>query len=229
MWNLQIHSLLDGYALAGHLTGSTPKPSETIIDGDTVVVNSQHNLLMHQDKLIYSALIGAITTELQPLVSRTTNASQIWETLSSTYAKPSRGHIKRLKTQIKEWKKESKTIDIYLQGLTTRMDQLANLGKAMEHKNQIDLILEGLPDDYKSVVDQVEGRDTTPTITELHEKLLKHEAKLLNIASTQASPFPVTANAAKETTTPIPFIRIVRSITPTTSPTTVETTATTTT
>ena len=165
MWNLQIHSLLDGYALAGHLTGSTPKPSKTIMDGDTVVVNPQYNLWMRQDKLIYSALIGAITTELQLLVSRTTTVSQIWETLSSTYANPSRGHIKQLKTQIKEWKKESKTIDIYLQGLTTRMDQLANLGKAMEHKNQIDLILEGLPDDYKSVVDQVEGRDTPPTIT----------------------------------------------------------------
>lgn len=77
------------------------------------------------------------------------------------------------------------------------MDQLAILGKAVDHEDQIDYILEGLPDEYKTVVDQIEGRDTPPTITELHEKLLNHEAKLL--AATDVAPVstPVTANAAK--------------------------------
>lgn len=77
------------------------------------------------------------------------------------------------------------------------MDNLAILGKPIEHEDQIDLILEGLPDEYKPVIDQVEGRDQPPTITDLHERLLNHEAKLLS-AALVSSPLPVTANIAHQ-------------------------------
>ena len=78
------------------------------------------------------------------------------------------------------------------------MDQLAILGKAVDHEDKLDLILGGLPDDYKTVVDQIEGRDTPPTITELHEKLLNHEAKLLANPEITPSSVHVTANVAQQ-------------------------------
>lgn len=55
----------------------------------------------------------------------------------------------------------------------------------MDHEDQIDVILDGLPEEYKNVVDQIEGRELPPSINELHEKLLHHEAKL---SSTKSSP-----------------------------------------
>ncbi|XP_010431011.1 PREDICTED: uncharacterized protein LOC104715290 [Camelina sativa] len=59
---------------------------------------------------------------------------------------------------------------------------------------KVELILEGLPEEYKSIIDQVESRDTPPTLTELHEKLINHESKLL---STQPLlPTPMSANVA---------------------------------
>ncbi|KFK44388.1 hypothetical protein AALP_AA1G251100, partial [Arabis alpina] len=197
MWKLQVHSFLDGYALAGHLDGSKEIPAATLTTNDVVSVNPAYTLWTRQDRLIFSSLIGAISTPLQPLVSRATSSSEIWNTLASTYAKPSRGHIRQLKTQLKQWHKETKTIDVYVQGITTRLDQLAILGAAMGHEEQIDLILDGLPEEYKNVVDQVEGRDTPPTITELHERLLNHEAKLLSAMETLVPHGPVTANAAQ--------------------------------
>lgn len=197
MWSLQIHALLDGYDLAGYVDGSKPVPPATITTDDQISTNPEHTLWKCQDKLIYSALIGAISPSLQPLVSRAATSFEAWTTLASTYAKPSRGHIKQLKTQLKNWKKESKTIDEYLQGITTRLDQLAILGKAVDHEDQIDLILEGLSEDYKSIIDQVEGRDAPPSITELHERLLNHEAKILMAGDTIHSPAPVTVNVAQ--------------------------------
>lgn len=77
------------------------------------------------------------------------------------------------------------------------LDQLAILGKAVDHEDQIDLILEGLSDDYKTVVDQVEGRDLPPSITELHERLLNHEAKLLTATDDVLAQAPITANVAQ--------------------------------
>lgn len=61
---------------------------------------------------------------------------------------------------MKQWSKGIKTIDEYLQGLTTRFDQLALLGKPIDHEDQIEYVLEDLPKDYKSVVYQIEGRES---------------------------------------------------------------------
>lgn len=194
MWSKQVHALLDGYDLAGHVDGSLVVPSPTLTTDDVVTVNPQYTLWKRQDKLIYSALLGAMTTTIQPLLSKATTANEIWEILTSTYAKPSRGHIQQLRQQIRQWTKGTKSIDDYYQGLTTRFDQLALLGKPMDVEDQIEQILVGLSDDYKTVADQIEGRDTSPSLTEIHEKLLNHEAKLL--AAVPASPAPITANAA---------------------------------
>lgn len=94
MWSRQVHAnLLDGYNLAGHLDGSTVVPSPMINTDDGSVPNPSYTLWKRQDRLIYSALLGAITTSLQPLTSTANTAAEIWTTLNMTYAKLSRAHI----------------------------------------------------------------------------------------------------------------------------------------
>lgn len=93
---------------------------------------------------------------------------------------------------MKQWRKGSKTIDEYLQGLINKFDQLALLGTLIDHEDQIEYVLDGLPEEYKTIVDQINGRDTPPTLIALHEKLLNHEASL--IAVTEQTTFPVMAN-----------------------------------
>lgn len=196
MWSLKVHALLDGYALSGYLDGSVLVPAANVTRDGQTSINPDNTVWKRQDKLIYSALLGAISLTIQPLVSRANTSAEVWNTLAMTYAKPSRGHIKQLKAQLKNWTKGTRSINEYIQGLTTRLDTLAILGKPVDHEDQIDMILEGLPDDYKSVVDQVEGRDSAPTITDLHERLLNHEAKLQALVS--SSPLPATANVAQQ-------------------------------
>lgn len=193
MWSRQVHALLDGYDLAGYIDGSviTPPPMITT-DGETTP-NAEFTLSKRQDRLIYSGLLGAITTSIQPILSTTTTSTEIWNNLNSTCAKPTRGHIKKVKHQLENWPKGTKTINEYFQGLTMRFDQLALLGKPMDHEDQIERVLGGLPDDYKTLVDQVESRDTSPSLTELHEKLINHETKL-QTATTQVTSAPITAN-----------------------------------
>lgn len=100
-----------------------------------------------------------MTTNLQPIVSRATNAYQIGQTLANTYTKPIKTHIKQLREQVCAWKKDNKSIDTYIQGLTTRFDQLDLPEKPFDHEDQIDAILVGLLEEYKIVMDQIEGRN----------------------------------------------------------------------
>ncbi|CAN6824821.1 unnamed protein product [Brassica oleracea] len=130
------------------------------------------------------------------MVTNTKTAQDVWKALSTTYATPSRGHIQQLRLQLKQYTKGDKTIDDYMRGLTTRFDQLALLGKPLDHEDKIEYIVDGLPDEYKTVTDQVEGRDISPSIIEIHEKLINKEAKLLALAATIPSAAPVSAHMA---------------------------------
>ena len=47
------------------------------------------------------------------------------------------------------------------------------------------------------MVDQIEGKDTPPSITKIHERLLNHEAKLLSVRDTTSSVIPTSANAVQ--------------------------------
>lgn len=55
-----------------------------------------------------------------------------------------------------------------MQGLTSCFDQLALLGKSLDHEDKVEYIINGLLDEYKSIADQMEGRDTSPSIIEIH-------------------------------------------------------------
>lgn len=147
MWSRQVHALFDGYDLAAYLDGSKLFHAATITTDGVSSPNPEFVHCKRQDKLIYSALLGAMSTSIQPLLSRANSAAEIWTQLASTYAKPSRGHIRQLKVQLKHWKKDAKTVDVYVQGLITRFDELALLGKPLDHEDQVEIILDGLPDD----------------------------------------------------------------------------------
>lgn len=109
--------------------------------------------------------------------------------LAHTYARPSRGHIKQIKDQLKHAVKGSQSVSEYMQFIKSRADELAALGKPMDHEDLIEKILDGLDDDYKSLIDVIDGRDTPISFDELHEKLINKELSL-RLSHSVVSPLP---------------------------------------
>lgn len=64
MWSHQVHALLNGYDLSGYIDGSTIIPPPTITNKGVVSANPDYLLWKRQDRLIYSALLGAITVSI---------------------------------------------------------------------------------------------------------------------------------------------------------------------
>ncbi|XP_010495561.1 PREDICTED: uncharacterized protein LOC104772670 [Camelina sativa] len=196
MWKLQVRSLVAGYGLIGHLDGSMAKPPLMVTTNGVDAPNPAFSLWQRQDQLLYSALLGSVSLGVQTTLSQTTTAAEIWTTLAEIYAKPSRGHVRQLKNQLKVATKGNNTIDEYVCSLTTKFDTLALLEAPVLHDDKIEQILDGLPEEYRPIVDQVASRDVSPSIAYVHERLLNHEAKLLAKA---ASPtLPITANVATQ-------------------------------
>ncbi|CAH9083683.1 unnamed protein product [Cuscuta epithymum] len=157
-WKLQIQSILTGYGLEGFLDGSHPCPPATITSNGVINPNPAHVSWIRQDKLLFGALIGTLTPSVVSLITRANTTKDAWDTLSSVYAQPSRGHIKQLRSQLKKYTKGSKTITEYMHFIKTAADELALLGKPLDHEDFIETILDGLDESYKSVIDAVDGR-----------------------------------------------------------------------
>ena len=83
-----------------------------------------------------------------------------------------------------------------MQAIKTCANELALLGKPVDDEDLIDQVLEGLSDEYKSVIDAINARDTSISFAELHEKLLNKEASLQT-----AQPSPLSLPATTNPTT----------------------------
>lgn len=67
-YSLQIHDFLHGYDLSGFHDGISAIPNATIIVNKDIVVNPEFSFWKRQDKLIFSAWLGAIFSLIQPVV-----------------------------------------------------------------------------------------------------------------------------------------------------------------
>ena len=65
--------------------------------------------------------------------------------------------------------------------------------KPVDDEDLIDQVLEGLNDEYKSIIDAINACDTLISFAELHEKLLNKEASL-QIAQPSSLSLPIKTN-----------------------------------
>lgn len=101
MWSRQIKALLEGHELHTFLEMSDNIPLPILTTNGVASPNPAYLPWLRQDRLLYNALIGAISVSVQPLVASATTTHEVWSTLSQTFGTPTRGHIKQLKLQIK--------------------------------------------------------------------------------------------------------------------------------
>ncbi|KAL9448658.1 hypothetical protein AB3S75_016030 [Citrus x aurantiifolia] len=196
-WKLQFQTLFAGYDLLGYIDGSKPCPSATITDNNTTTPNPAHLLWVRQDQLILNAIIGSISPNIIPFVATAKTSKEAWITLANTYAKPSRGRIKQVKSQIRQMTRGSASITEFLQNIKARADELMLLGALYDEDDITDKILEAVGDDYKELARAVQARDTPITFEELHEKLLNFEASLNT--SKPDTMFPITSHVTTRT------------------------------
>nr|KYP35013.1 hypothetical protein KK1_043971 [Cajanus cajan] len=66
----------------------------------------------------------------------------------------------------------------FLLRIKALVDALASVGESVSLQEHVDVILEGLSQDYNSVISVVESKFETPSIEEVEALLLAHEMRL---------------------------------------------------
>lgn len=198
-WKTQIEAILIGSDLYKFIDGSAACPPPTITTGSTTTPNPAYSTWVRQDKLIFGALVGTLTPTLVPLISQASTSRSVWQTLASTYANPSRGHINQLKDRLSNIiKSPTQSITEYMQSIKACTDQLALLGKPIDSEDIIEKVLKGLDYEvFKPIIDAVNARDTPILFEELHEKLINLELTIKNQQTANNLSFPATVHATQ--------------------------------
>ncbi|CAN6970048.1 unnamed protein product [Brassica rapa subsp. trilocularis] len=178
-WTLQVRALLEAHELHCFIDQTENTPSPTVVTNGVETLNPLFAPWKRQDIMLYRSILGTLSPNVQPIVSSATTTKEIWNMLAGTYGTPSRRHIKQIKQEFKRSVKGTQTVDGYMTSIIKTADELAVLGSPVEHEDLLDIITDGLGDDYRAIVEMVNGRDIPITLDELHEKLVEREHTLL--------------------------------------------------
>ena len=106
---------------------------------------------------MFGALVGTLSPTIVPLITQSKSSHEAWQILVNTYARLTRGHIKQLKDNLKNITKGTQSIAEYMQSIKTQADELAALEKPLDHEDLIEKVLDGLDENYQSIIDAING------------------------------------------------------------------------
>ena len=159
-WRAQFLNLLYGYDLVGYIDGSTPCPSQSgsisVSSASssvlpTTILNPDYKLWKRQDSFILHGIIGSVSPSLSSLVSASLTSFDAWMKLQKTYANRSRTRMLGLRDKLIKSRKESLSIDAYMQIIKKTLDDLALIGHPLNDDEIVIHILNGLGSDYKEL------------------------------------------------------------------------------
>ncbi|KAK1662019.1 hypothetical protein QYE76_050178 [Lolium multiflorum] len=199
VWRAQVLPLMRSYYLDGYVDGTVPCPPPMVHvlapDGTPMALpNPPHRQWMAQDQ----AILSAIQSSLMPTVAGlATTSHQAWSTLDASFSSQSMARSMAIRNKLGDLKKLDKSVTAYYNEAKELADILSSIGQPLRDSEFIGYILKGLGEDYESLVENVEGRDSTNPISahDLYARLLNTEQRL-GARRPDGPSFDASANAA---------------------------------
>ncbi|MCI13611.1 retrovirus-related Pol polyprotein from transposon TNT 1-94, partial [Trifolium medium] len=110
------------------------------------------------------------------LGSRT--SQDLWGKIVSYFHKQLRAKARTLRVELRSTTLENRSIKEYLLRIRMLVDNLASIGDPVPISQHMDIILEGLPGEFNSVISIVESRFESMDMDEMEALLLDHENRL---------------------------------------------------
>lgn len=86
--------------------------------------------------------------------------------------------VRQLRTELKTTKKGTRIVTEYVLRIKTIFGCLVAIGDAVNEQDQVDAILEGLPEEYGPFVMMMYGRSDSPSVSDVESLLLLQESQL---------------------------------------------------
>ena len=119
-----------------------------------------------------------------------------WATLDSSFSPQSLTRSSAIRNQLGEVKKNDLSVTAFFNKVKSLADTLSSIGKPLRDEEFTSFILNGLDEDYDSLVENINGRDTPMPPRDLYARLLNTEQRLAARRSVGVYTQGPSANAA---------------------------------
>ena len=167
LWKYQIDTAINGYGLEGYIDGTCTILARMIqdpSDKDKLINNKEYINYKRQDKLLASWLLSSISSSVLPQINGCKSAYEIWNKVDQIFSTQSATKIMHYKRQMQTLGKENMSMREYLTKVTTLCDLLATAGHQITETEQILTIMNGLDEQYESVIAVITSKRNLPNM-----------------------------------------------------------------
>ncbi|XP_073368066.1 uncharacterized protein [Aegilops tauschii subsp. strangulata] len=143
-----------------------------------MVPNPAHRRWIAQDQAILGAIQSSFTPSVAGMVVFATTSRDAWATLDSSFSSQPLARSSAIRNQLGEVKKHDLSVTAYFNKVKSLADTLSSIGKPLRDEEFTSFILNGLDEDYDSLVENINGRDTPMPPPDLYARLLNTEQRL---------------------------------------------------
>lgn len=133
---------------------------------------------MVQDQMLFSWLLSSLSDSVLPRVLGCKQSWEVWDKVHKHFYSQMKAKARQLRTELKSTKKGRKTITEYVLKIKGIVDSLLAVGDSISKQDQVDAILEGLPEEYNAFVMMMYGRFDPVSVTDVESLLMVQEAQL---------------------------------------------------
>jgi hypothetical protein len=199
LWRAQVYTQLRSNLLHGYVEGTFPCPASTVSSTKDGATETSPNPLfaawVQQDQAILSALLSTSTPAVGAMIMFATTSAEAWTIIERTFAAQTSARSSQIRAQLAKMEKLDTSIAVYYNKIKTLSDTLTSIGQPLRPEEFSNFVLDGLDEDYDSVVEAVRNRDDPMPAHDLYSRLLSTEQRIDNRRPSAMSLH--SANAAK--------------------------------
>ena len=180
IWRKQVFSAIKGHKLQDYVLGtkSPPKKFSSPEDEESGNVNQNFINWEQQDQLLVSWLLSGMSESVLSRMISCETSAQVWSTLEIYFASQIRAKISQYKTQLKNTRKDSLTMNDFLLKIRRVVDLLNLVGEKLTVKEHVEAIFEGLDDEYENFMINFDMQNKLVSVEEVEALLLSQEARI---------------------------------------------------
>jgi histone deacetylase 1/2 len=145
--------------------------------------------------MLFTWVLSTLAESVLPRTISCHHAHQVWEEIHNYFTAQTKAKIRQLRSELKTVKKGTKTITEFILRVRAVANILISIGDSVSEQDQIDSILDGLPEEYNPFVMMIYGRPDSPSLFDIEGLLLVQESQLEKFRQELAVP-SASANVA---------------------------------
>ncbi|PNX63257.1 retrovirus-related Pol polyprotein from transposon TNT 1-94, partial [Trifolium pratense] len=179
LWNQQVEGVILSNKLHRFVVNpEIPAKYNSESDRELDIVSEAYDKWIVQDQMLFTWLLSTLAESVLPRTIGCCHAFQVWEQIHKYFNAHLKAKVRQLRSELKTIKKGTKTITEFVLRVRAIADTLLSVGDSVTEQDQIDSILDGLPEEYNPFVMMIYGRSDSPSLYDIEGLLLVQESQL---------------------------------------------------